>query len=436
MGGFLDTAGSLFGEGSPNNTQWQATQAQLIDPVSAAQAQNAYGQTQNALQQQQSLARVLAQQGGAQNQSQVFGQEQQLAQALQNQANGNGPNPAQQALANATGANVANQAALMAGQRGASGNAGLIARQAAQQGAGIQQNAVGQSAVLQAQQQLAAQQQLQAQQAQMAQLAGQQVNQQANAVTGYNEAAQNQQAQLLNAIGQQNNARVASQANANSGNAALAQQNAQTQQATVGGLINQGAGAAMKLFSDGGRVENPKLAQVPMKDRYAFGGSISEGGPFGQIAQIYYPHMFNGGTVNVQSSPQDPSPIQRIAPGMGKDVFAKQGGGKPPSSPAAPASSGGGEAEMPAEMSASEGGKVPGKAPVKGDSYSNDKVHALLSAGEIVLPRSISQAADAPEKAREFVAALIAKEGGSRGGDDSDFKEALKKAISNRRSKK
>lgn len=36
-----------------------------------------------------------------------------------------------------------------------------------------------------------------------------------------------------------------------------------------------------------------------------------------------------------------------------------------------------------------EGGKVPGYAPVAGDSLKNDKVPALLSAGEVVLPRSI-----------------------------------------------
>lgn len=45
------------------------------------------------------------------------------------------------------------------------------------------------------------------------------------------------------------------------------------------------------------------------------------------------------------------------------------------------------------------GEKVPGKAKVKGDSYSNDTVPALLSPGEIVVPRS---AAKDPEKAAAF----------------------------------
>lgn len=45
------------------------------------------------------------------------------------------------------------------------------------------------------------------------------------------------------------------------------------------------------------------------------------------------------------------------------------------------------------------GGKVPGKAKVDGDSYTNDTVPALLSPGEIVVPRS---AAKDPEKAAAF----------------------------------
>ncbi len=37
------------------------------------------------------------------------------------------------------------------------------------------------------------------------------------------------------------------------------------------------------------------------------------------------------------------------------------------------------------------GGEVPGKAPVDGDSPANDIVHAMLSPGEIVLPRTLSE---------------------------------------------
>lgn len=49
------------------------------------------------------------------------------------------------------------------------------------------------------------------------------------------------------------------------------------------------------------------------------------------------------------------------------------------------------------------GGKVPGQAQVPGDSTQNDTIHAKLSPHEIVLPRTVSQAPDAPQKAAEFV---------------------------------
>jgi len=58
-----------------------------------------------------------------------------------------------------------------------------------------------------------------------------------------------------------------------------------------------------------------------------------------------------------------------------------------------------------------EGGKVPGKAEVEGDSYSNDKVPAMLSPGEIVVPRSKSKD---PEKAKEFIDHIMGDKGESK----------------------
>jgi hypothetical protein len=59
-------------------------------------------------------------------------------------------------------------------------------------------------------------------------------------------------------------------------------------------------------------------------------------------------------------------------------------------------------------MMASSGGDVPGAPVVGGDDPQNDTVKALLSPGEIVIPRSITQSADAPERAARFVAAVQA----------------------------
>jgi len=49
------------------------------------------------------------------------------------------------------------------------------------------------------------------------------------------------------------------------------------------------------------------------------------------------------------------------------------------------------------------GGTVPGQAQVPGDSTQNDTVPARLSPHEIVLPRSVAQAPNAPQEAAKFV---------------------------------
>lgn len=59
------------------------------------------------------------------------------------------------------------------------------------------------------------------------------------------------------------------------------------------------------------------------------------------------------------------------------------------------------------------GGHVPGKPAVGGakDSYANDTVKALLSPGEIVLPRSVTQGGNPVGDAARFVQAVLAKKG-------------------------
>ena len=55
------------------------------------------------------------------------------------------------------------------------------------------------------------------------------------------------------------------------------------------------------------------------------------------------------------------------------------------------------------------GGPIPGVAATSGDSEKNDRVPAMLSPGEIVLPRSVTMAKNAPEAAARFVAAQLNK---------------------------
>lgn len=57
-----------------------------------------------------------------------------------------------------------------------------------------------------------------------------------------------------------------------------------------------------------------------------------------------------------------------------------------------------------AYMVASEGGNVPGEAEVPGDSLKNDRVKAMLSPGEVVVPRSI---AHDPDRVKQFVSHLM-----------------------------
>jgi hypothetical protein len=68
----------------------------------------------------------------------------------------------------------------------------------------------------------------------------------------------------------------------------------------------------------------------------------------------------------------------------------------------------------------SDGGPVPGRAQVFGDDEVNDTVPAKLSPGEIVIPRSITLGPDAPEKAAEFVRAVMQRKGGNTGPNFAD----------------
>lgn len=60
------------------------------------------------------------------------------------------------------------------------------------------------------------------------------------------------------------------------------------------------------------------------------------------------------------------------------------------------------------------GGGVPGRAEEEGDHAENDTVPAVLSPGEIVLPRSVTQSPDAEELAKQFVAEIKAKKTAKR----------------------
>lgn len=101
----------------------------------------------------------------------------------------------------------------------------------------------------------------------------------------------------------------------------------------------------------------------------------------------------------------DPDKAKALQAGF----FGALGGGKKPVQPQPKEND-----TQKTESFAYGGGPVPGRARVVGNSSKNDVVHAMLSPGEIVLPRSITQAKNAPEAAAKFVAKHL---NGSKGPD-------------------
>lgn len=392
----MGSIGGLLGlNGGANGTGFAGPQSATITPgTNAGQIGTAYGGAQNSLQSQQALLAALQGQGGLANQSQVYNQ-------LQGVANGTGPNPAQAMLNQSTGQNIANQAALMAGQRGAGANVGLIARQAGMQGAGIQQNAIGQGATLQANQSLNA---LGA----AGNIAGQQVANQIGATGMNTQANQSEQQLLQNSLASQNQNNVGMQSNINNANAGLANTQMQGQQGLIGGLLG-GAGAALGMggapvaakaeggmigFADGGVTSGPQSSFGQFLS--GMGGSMTAGGNPLQSGMT----TFGKGLGTFLRSPAAPAAPgvpgpMGVAP-MGKmDATAPVGLG---------VFAQGGNVGSQLQT----GGNVPGKAKVQGNSLKNDKVKALLSPGELVVDRETMADKGAAGQAARFLAAVIA----------------------------
>lgn len=363
MGSVVNSVQGLLG-GTTNGMNFNAGQAAITNPVTQDQINSSLGTSNQAISGQQTLAQQLAGANGVQNQSQVYNQ-------LQGIANGTGPNPALTQLNQTTAANTANQAALMAGQRGASSNAGLIARQAAQQGAANQQNAVGQAATLQAQQQLGAINSA-------GTLAGQQVSNDLSGQQALANSALTNQSQLLGAQQAFNSAQVSNTAQQNSANEAIAAVNAKDTAGAISGLVGGVGGAIL-----------PKPAA-------AYGGQVPS--HLAEMQQYYH-----GGKVDAMVSPGEkwvpPQQAQAVAKG---------------------------------EKSLAEVGEtIKGKAQVQGDSSKNDTKSKKLEEGGIVIPRSVMQSKDPVKEGTKFLLKALKEHGGHK--EESDFHGALKKAIASRR---
>lgn len=383
-------------------------------------------------------------------QAEIYQQQQGLAQALLAQSQGLGPNPAMNMLNQQTGQNVAQQGALMAGQRGVGANPALLARQIAMQGSGIQQQATGQAATMAAQQQIAAQQALMGQQATMS----------GNALQG--------EANQYGALGAQNNATIQGYLGAQDIN----QQETASKRRMMGGMMQ--AGGSMLAMSDERQKTNIQPANMGSfldslsPQSYEYKNTSLPGtapGPrTGVMAQDL--EQSGPGQSMVQNTPQgkmvDPGQgigvalaalgdihqrLKRIEGGaqnmaMGGSVQAlpnftananlrparraeegDEGGSNPFNMSGFMGQRGGGGGEtmlpatggMPGMMTANQGAIVPGQAQYPGDTERNDTVPAMLSPGEVVLPRSVTQSADPAAKAAEFMKHLKSQKKGYGG---------------------
>lgn len=337
---------------------------------------------------------------------------------------GNQPSVAQTQLATATGNNVSNIASALASGRGASANPGLTAELAARAGGNILQQGAGQAATLGAQEDIAKN------------TLGAQILQ--NQAENSNQLFGIEQSGLA----AQNAARTTGQLGSDQINASAAQNNANASGQTGGSLlssIGQGLGA---IFNKGGRVPH-----------FADGGIATYATPIDPRIILNVGKPEGKGTAGGIDSLAALIPKKNKQP---NDVFQIQGDNSADSSlgvntampeftgtnfpgvvgnaPAIPelmpqfGSSMSGSAAGPSLIGAEglmlssggaadfrSGGDVPGKAKVSGDNPKNDTVPAVLSPDEVVLPRSVSMAPDAPERAKKFVEALREKQGSGDG---------------------
>lgn len=276
------------------------------------------------------------------NSNQVRGQQQTLAQAIMQQLQG-GPSVAENQLRQATDRNIRQGMGALASQRGV--NPAILARQILGGTQAANQQAVADAATLRAQEQQGLYQTL-----------GQMLAQQRSQDLGQSELGVNAGLNTLNANtqrlatagglqNQQNATNVQNSLGAQQINAETASNNAKNASGFLSGILNAGAG----------------LLGVPGLLGGGGGGDGGNGGGFS-----------SGPSLGVANSIGD----------MSNNFAAKYGG----------------------KYGMADGGVIPGKPEVSGDHPANDTVPAMLSPGEIVIPRS---AAKSSTKAKAFIDAVM-----------------------------
>lgn len=174
----------------------------------------------------------------------------------------------------------------------------------------------------------------------------------------------------------------------------------------LGGIGGGWQGGAVQGYAEGGPVAPLLGGLMGMQDAQAGAGLAPALGALASAA--------------VQPTLDGEGPLSNVGKALAGDTgLANQFNDKPSGPPAGMPSqydSGVGIGKFPSDLAktigksfgASKGGKIPGKAPVKGNSPNNDTVPAMLSPGEIVVPRSHSSD---PEKAAAFARAVAMRHG-------------------------
>jgi hypothetical protein len=307
---------------------------------------------------------VTAQQIHAQNiglDPTVSGQQGAYASYLNNQMNGQGPSLAANMLKGAQDQAAGNASSMAAGRRGV--NPAMALRQAQYAMAGSNQGAANAAANARVQEQMGSEN-----------MYGNQLTTQQNQNLDMQRA--NQVADLQAGMSNQN-----AQNQANQINAGIAMDNTKTNNQVTGGVLSGISGAL------------------------GFGSSKAHGG--------FIKHLASGGFADMGTD--NPNPYG------GKNPYADSFKFKMPSfgglsgeklagGPMDAAGGGDALSELgPAALLASKGGKIPGKANVKGDSLKNDVVPTMLSPDELVIPRSVSTSPEFIKKLEAIVSDMPGK---------------------------
>lgn len=330
--------------------------------------------------------------GALADKSKIFNNQQDLVETLKGQIAGKGPNPAETEFKQNVAQNIANTQGVIASNRGL--NPALAARMGANAIAAANADAAGKAAILRQNQEIQA----------------------TNELGGM--LGQEQQGNL----GEQG-LYVQGQGNAMAANLATAQGNQKAAQGIVGGIFG-GAGAALGM-DEGGEVPPGVVAMPPLE---------ITGAPFVPKAQpIDFTHPNAQPTNDRQPEsklaallkrpnfgPQDPilQGMTTFGAGLGDALRSS-----PPNATVNEQPIPSGETSNVPGMAISEarggripmnfkpGGKVPGRAQAKGDMKKNDTVPAMLSPGEVVIPRSVTTLPEkqADQKGAQFLAAVLAK---------------------------